>query len=152
MKERHFLHSLFILGTTLVMCNLLFYFSKHLDTPNTQGLLVQNTYMGPTSSSIDNSSFVRVEVLVRDSSDLAGVQIRNVTFNGQEIPMKPRDILGKRASASFQLPPGNYILRWTVEKDKIIWPRTISHEEVVTISPRDLWIQILIEGEQVSIS
>ncbi len=152
MKEQNFIQTLFVLGISLVVLNLFFYFSKSPENIEPNTLLAQNTYMGPTEPIPGNPSLVRVEVLVRDSPALAGVQIRNVIFDQKEIPLKPRDILGKRASASFQLPPGNYTLRWTVEKDKVIWPRTTTHEEIITIDPKDLWIQILIEGDQVSIS
>jgi hypothetical protein len=54
--------------------------------------------------------------------------------------------------ASFQVPPGKYKLRWKVNRNKIVWPRTIDREEEVTISPRDQWLQISIVGEDVSIS
>lgn len=154
MKGQRLIQTLVIFGTALTVFNILFYFSKQMNAPDPSNtpLLTQNTYMGPTTPIPGNPSLVRVEVLVRDSPELAGVQIQSVIFDEKEIPLKPRDILGKRASASFQLPPGSYLLRWTVEKDKIVWPRTISHEEMVTIDPRDLWIQILIEGEHVSIN
>jgi hypothetical protein len=47
---------------------------------------------------------------------------------------------------------GKYKLKWKVKRDQHAWPRTISHEEEVTIDPRDLWIQITITGENASIS
>jgi len=137
--------------------NAFLYFGKIVESGSsitdftTSELLVQNTYLGPTEPIPGNPQLVQIEVLVRDSPETAGVQIQSVIFNGQAIPLKPRDIFGKRASASFQLPPGNYMLRWTVNRNKLIWPRLITHEEEVTLDPRDLWIQILIEGEQVSI-
>lgn len=153
MKGQRIIHLIFILGTTLCTLNLLLYLSKDsLSSPPKETVLItQNTYMGPTAPVPGDPYLVRVEVLVKDSPDIAGVQIQNVTFNGQSIPLKPRDIFGKRASASFQLQPGKYTLRWTVNRDKTIWPRTITHEEEVTIDPRDLWIQILIEGDSASI-
>ena len=98
-----------------------------------------------------NPQLVRVEVIVRDSPEAGGVQVQNASFNGQGIPLKPRDIYGNRGSSSFQVPPGKYKLRWIVQRDKVEWPRTISHEEDVTIDPRDLWLQIYIEGEEASI-
>jgi len=113
--------------------------------------IVQNTYMGPTSPIPGDPYLVRVELLIKDSPDAGGPQIRNVTFDERAIPLKPRDIFGKRGAASFQLPPGKYTLRWTVNRDNIVWPRVLSFEEEVTLSPRDLWVQILIEGERASI-
>ena len=140
-------HLLLIFGAALCALNLALYFSP----TSKEVLLAQNTYLGPTEPVPGNPSLVRVELLVKDSPDLAGVQIQRVTFDGQSVPLKPRDIFGKRGAASFQLPPGKYTLRWTVGRDKIIWPRTASHEEEVTIDPRDLWIQILVEGDHASI-
>lgn len=155
MKEQRIIHLLLVFGATLCALNLFIYFSQEkqplLYHPSNGELLAQNTYLGPTAPVPGNPYLVRVEVLVKDSSDLAGVQIQSVTFDGKSIPLKPRDIFGKRASASYQLQPGKYTLRWTVNRDKIVWPRTITHEEEVTIDPRDLWIQILIEGDKASI-
>lgn len=155
MKEQKIIHLLLILGATLCVLNLFIYFSQEPNPilPNTSNtaLVTQNTYLGPTSPVPGNPHLVRVEILVKDSTDLAGVQIQSVTFDDQSIPLKPRDIFGKRGAASFQLQPGKYTLRWTVNRDKIVWPRTITHEEEVTIDPRDLWVQILIEGDNASI-
>jgi hypothetical protein len=94
---------------------------------------------------------VKVQILIRDSAQLGGVKILSVEFDGQSIPLKPADIYGIRGEAGFQKKPGKYALKWTVERDQVVWPRRISHEEEVAISPRDLWIQITIEGDQASI-
>jgi len=156
MQARRFFPFLLVLGVLLAG----FLLRSHKDAPPESSppdfpaysLFVQNTYMGPIQPIPGNPQLVRVEVLVRDSPEASGVQIQSVIFDGQAIPLKPRDIFGKRASASFQLSPGNYRLRWTVNRDKFAWPRSISHEEEVSLDPRDLWIQILIEGERVSIN
>ena len=113
--------------------------------------IVQNTYFGPKTPRTGNQILVRVQILIHDSPDPSGVQISQVNFNGQNIPLKPRDVSGFRGEGSFQVPPGTYDLVWVVERDKLVWPRQIDHEEVVTISPRDLWIQLSIVGETVSI-
>ncbi|MBI5273054.1 MAG: hypothetical protein HY861_03630 [Chlamydiia bacterium] len=115
------------------------------------GLWAQYTYQGPNQPVPGNPQLVRIEVLVRDSAQSAGVAIKSVTFNGQVVPLKPRDIYGNRGSSSFQLPPGEYSLLWVVQKDKFAWPRQATHEEKVTVSPRDLWLQISIEGDEASI-
>lgn len=148
-------HPLLIFGALICVLNLAIYFYQartYLSCPPSEGgLITQNTYLGPKEPIPGKPHLVRVEILIKDSADLAGVQIQSVTFDGQSIPLKPRDIFGKRGAASFQLEPGKYTLRWTVNRDKIIWPRTLSHEEEVIIDPRDLWVQILIEGDQASI-
>lgn len=98
-----------------------------------------------------NPQLVRVQVIVRDAPEASGLQIISAQFNEQPIPLQPRDIYGNRGMASFQVPPDKYKLKWKMNRDKFAWPRTISHEEEVTISPRDLWLQITIEGETASI-
>jgi hypothetical protein len=91
-------------------------------------------------------------VLVHDSPELAGLSIYSASFNQTDIPLKARDIYGYRGAASFQVPPGEYPLKWVVQKDKIAWPRKITHEETVIVSPKDMWIQIRIVGEEVTIN
>lgn len=116
------------------------------------GLMVQNTYFGPTSPIPGNPHLIRVQVLIYDSAEQGGLQIQEVEFDGNSIPLKPRDIYGFRGEGTFQVAPGTYKLNWTVQRDRIIWPRTIKHEETVTIDPRDLWIQITIQGENAAIT
>lgn len=149
MKMSQKINTLLLTGTILCGLNLIFVFPKKVIT--TRGVVTQNTYLGPTESDPASQNLIRVELLVKDSPDLSGVQIQNVTFNRRDIPLKPRDIFGKRGAASFQLPPGKYMLRWTVNRDKLIWPRTTSYEEEVLLDDRDLWVQITIEGSDVSI-
>ncbi len=150
MKESNIPRLILLSGAMLCALNLTAYFIE-AKKPSEQALFTQNTYLGPTAPVPGNPDLVRVELLIKDSPDLAGIEIQSVTFDGQAIPLKPRDIFGKRGAASFQLRPGKYTLRWTVNRDKVIWPRTISHEEEVNIDRRDLWIQIIIEGNHASI-
>ncbi|HSX14066.1 MAG TPA: hypothetical protein VLE96_06590 [Chlamydiales bacterium] len=116
----------------------------------TDGNIAQ-TYLGPKKFGLESADLIRVEILVKDSPLLSGLQIQNVVFNGQIVPLKPRDVFGKRGDASFQLPPGKYILKWTANRDSLIWPRVLKFEEEVILDPRDLWIQVQIEGDQASI-
>ncbi len=116
-----------------------------------QALLASYTYLGPKSPLQGDPQLIQVQVLVKDSLQSDGPVITQAEFNKQNIPLQPRDIYGNRGSASFQLSPGKYSLRWTINQHKTAWPRTISHEEEVTLSPRDLWLQIVIEGEKASI-
>ncbi len=116
------------------------------------GLIAQNVnnYLGPDGRT--PPELVRIQLLVHDDPNPQGVQIESVKFNGQSVPLKPRDIYGFRGQASFQLRPGKYTLKWKVQRDRLTWPRTIEHTEEVTIDPRDLWIQINIVGEKASIT
>ncbi|HEV7738122.1 MAG TPA: hypothetical protein VGO47_12230 [Chlamydiales bacterium] len=113
--------------------------------------MASNTYFGPIKPAPGNPQLVRLEVLVRDSPEASGLQIVSVEFNNTNIPLKPRDIYGNRGNASFQVKPGTYQLQWIVNRDKFAWPRSVTHEEIVTVSPRDLWLQVSIEGETASI-
>jgi hypothetical protein len=118
-------------------------------------ILGQNTndYLGPKIRKPSNAKLVRVQILVNDDPNPSGVQIQSAEFDSQKIPLKPRsDIYGFRGQASFQKKPGKYRLKWVVKRDTTAWPRTVSHEEEVTLDPRDLWIQITINGENASIS
>lgn len=113
--------------------------------------LVQNTYLGPISPVPGNPQLIRVEIIVNDDPKLGGLQITEVKFHGTTIPLKPRDVNGFRGQGSFQLPPGKYKLTWKANRDKSAWPRTVSHEQIVNLDPRDLWVQITIQGEEASI-
>lgn len=108
-----------------------------------------NTYLGPNKPV---KGLVDVQVIVYDERNPAGVQIQSVTFNEKSIPLRPRDVNGFRGQGSFKLSPGTYKLKWKVNRSKISWPETVSHEEEVTISPRDLWIQIKIDGETATLT
>lgn len=110
-----------------------------------------NDYFGPNERT-PGPEQVRVQILVNDDPSPQGVQIVSAQFHGQSIPLKPRDIYGFRGQTSFQVRPGKYTLKWKVRRDRIVWPRIISHEEEVLIDPRDLWIQITITGGHASIT
>lgn len=155
LKERFF-HLLLMAGTALFMMGTLLFFKQgaYPLSSHHSGLLAQNVneYLGPSQRSPGNAKLIRVQVLVNDDPNPEGVQIVNAELDQKSITLKPRDIYGFRGQASFQLKPGKYKLRWTVRRDKFAWPRTVEHEEEVTLDPRDLWIQITINGENASIS
>jgi hypothetical protein len=154
MSSQRFFQALLIFGTSLVMLGTILFFKQGAFPLQTSGLVCQsvNEYSGPTKKIPGNPQLIRIQVLVNDDPNPQGVQILDAEFDQQDIPLKPRDIYGFRGQSSFQTPPGKYKLKWTVHRDKFAWPRTIKHEEEVTISPRDLWIQITITGENASIS
>ena len=157
MNSQRFFQFLLILGTTLSMLATLLFFKQGtfpLMSMSHHGLVAQNVndYLGPSKKVPGNPQLIRVQILVSDSPNPQGVQIVDAEFNQKSIPLKPRDIYGFRGQASFQTPPGKYTLKWTVRRDRVVWPRTISHEEEVTLDPRDLWIQITITGETATIS
>jgi hypothetical protein len=155
MDAKKSISALVLLGATFSFLSIGLFFKKGtyplLGTKSIEGLLVQNTYFGPNHPLPGNPHLVRVEISVHDDTEPGGVQIQTVTFDNQNIPLKPRDIYGYRAKGSFQVEPGKYKLSWSIHRDRVIWPRTVSHEELVTVDPRDLWLQISIQGEKVSI-
>ena len=114
-------------------------------------IFASNTYFGPMDVGPGKNKLVKVEILISDSPDTGGMQIVEVQFNDQSIPLKPRGIDGRRGSASFQVLPGKYQLKWVVNRDNFAWPRNINKEAEVDVDPRDLWVQIEITGETVSI-
>jgi hypothetical protein len=145
----------FLICSTLLGLGLSFLYLQQIapveNIASLPGQTASYTYFGPDKPVPGNPQLVRLEVLIRDSPDADGLQIVSAEFNHTNIPLKPRDIYGNRGNASFQVKPGTYKLQWVVNRDKFAWPRTITHEEVVTVSPRDLWLQISIEGETASI-
>lgn len=145
----HLLRSLqyLVLGATVCTCA----YVVMQDLPETTEFLAQNTYFGPKEAVPNNAELIRIEVIIQDSPQLGGVRIEQASFDGHNIPMKTPDIYGHRGTASFQVMPGQYKLRWTVLRDTQVWPRTVDHEEIVHVSPRDLWVQITIEGEKATI-
>ncbi len=145
MRNSWFFRSLFIIAA--------FCFLTAILKPKVKetALVASYSYQGPTQAVPGNPKLVRIQVIVRDSPEAAGVQIQSVDFNGQGIPLQPRDLYGNRGSGSFQVSPGKYKLRWVVQRDKLVWPRVLSREEEVNVDPRDLWLQIEIVGEEASI-
>lgn len=147
MRQIRFFQLLASLGAAL------FFFSTAfcVEGNSASGEVAQNTYFGPISPVPGNPQLVRVEVSVYDSPKPGGLEIESVTFNGASIPLKPRDVYGFRGKGSFQYPPGKYKLSWVVNRDNRAWPRSVTHEETVFLDPRDLWVQVTIEGEEASI-
>lgn len=151
MDASRMLRLIVLIGALLACGSLALFFKNKTTSLPLDSLVAATTYLGPKSPIVGNPQLVRVEVLVKDAPEANGLQVTKVTFNGENVPLKPRDIYGQRGGASFQVPPGTYKLKWTVNKDRFAWPRTVSHEEEVTVSPRDLWLQLSIEGETASI-
>lgn len=149
MRELHFFQTLLIFGALLGAASI--YLTPKQETGS---LLAEagNTYMGPIGPIPGNPQLVQVQILVKDDPNPSGVEVTRVEFNQQTIPLKTRDIYGNRGGASFQLPAGSYRLKWTVNRDKLAWPREIDHEEIVHVSPRDNWVQVEIVGNNATIS
>lgn len=156
MNSQRFFGAILILGTFLVMLGTLLFFRQgSFPLMSSHHYLISqnvNEYLGPSQKIPGNPQLIRVQILVNDDPNPQGVQIVSAEFDQQNITLKPRDIYGFRGQSSFQTAPGKYKLKWTVHRDRFAWPRTVKHEEEVEVSPRDLWIQITITGENASIS
>jgi hypothetical protein len=141
-------------GALLVIAASCLYYHKSTPKMELIELLASagNTYFGPKSPPAGNPQLIYVQIYLKDSPDSAGPELVQVQFDHTNIPLKPRDLRGDRGSASFQLKPGKYKLRWKVNLHRYEWPRTSDHEIEVTLDPRDLWIQLEIEGETATIS
>ena len=117
--------------------------------------LAQGAYYGspppPHFLAPSPTNQIRVQIEIYDDPKLGGVRIRDISFNGQDIALQSADLKGFRGEAGFQLAPGTYNLVWTVTRDQIIWPRTIRHREKIAIGKKDEWVQITVQGEQVTI-
>jgi hypothetical protein len=152
MGSEKFFRFILLFGAALCASGIFFTLTKPLSSSSSTIAQNVNEYLGPDGKAPTSKELIRIQILVNDDPSPQGVQIQSVAFDGKSISLKPRDVYGFRGQASFQLPPGKYKLNWTVQRDKYIWPRTVSHEEEVILDPRDLWIQITIIGDSASIS
>ena len=153
MGAQKFFQCLLGFGTMLLIFAVLLIFDP-MTTGRHANIVAQNTntYLGPNEKLPGNPDLVRVQVLVYNDPNPNGAAILSAGFDGTQIPLKPRDIYGYRGQASFQKPPGKYRLQWEVSHGQNTWPRSTSHEETVTLDPRDLWIQITVTGDSAEIS
>lgn len=157
MSSQKFFQFLLVLGAGLSLLGITLFFKQGkwpLITSVKSDLLAQNTntYLGPEHKLPGNPQMTRVQILVYNDPNPKGVTIVKASFDGASIPLKPRDIYGYRGQASFQKSPGKYKLKWEVEGDKKVWPRTVDHETEVFLDARDFWIQITINGNNAEIS
>lgn len=155
MHSQRFFQFLLVLGATLFALGAILFFKQgKWPLVKEPRLICQNTntYLGPNRKLPNNPQLIRVQILVYNDPNPKGVTIAKASFDGTSIPLKPRDIYGYRGQASFQKPPGKYKLKWEVEGDKKLWPRTVDHETEVFLDVRDFWIQITINGNNAEIS
>ena len=115
-------------------------------------LLAQSIYYGPTSPpSPFTPHLVQVQVEVYDDPADGGQKVESAVFNQISMPLKPADVYGFRAGGGFQLPKGDYPLVWETSRGENNWPRTVKHKQMIKIQDKDVWVQITIQGEKVTI-
>ena len=135
------LYLLLLIGAALCGIGVVLIFSH-------QTCYAQTPYYGPTSPV---SGVIPVEIQIYDDPELGGVAIEEVIFDGRQIPLKPSGIRGFRGGGNFKLAPGSYDLIWTVSRSGSGWPRTARQKHKVRIQQNDVWVQISIHGEQVTV-
>src|ERR1700733_1715425 len=80
-------------------------------------------------------------------------QIKNVSFNGEEIELDDSDYFKPRKITNYRLPPGRYMLQWNTEKVGVKLatdPPNKIHERIVAIESGDKEVRILIKGDNIS--
>jgi len=135
------LYLVLLLGAALFGVGVVLFFQH-------QVCFAQTPYYGPTSPV---EGVIPVQIQIFDDPELGGVKIEEASFNGQTIPLKPSGVRGFRGGGSFKQAPGRYDLIWTVSRGGKDWPRTVQHKEKVSVKQNDVWIQVAIHGEKVTV-
>lgn len=135
------LYLLLLLGAILSGIGVVLFFQHH-------ECYAQTPYYGPTSPV---EGLIPLEIQIYDDPELNGVTIQDASFDGQQIPLKPSGVHGFRGGGSFKKAPGSYDLIWTVHRGKNDWPRTVQQKQKVRVKPNDVWIQIAIHGEKLTV-
>jgi hypothetical protein len=99
-----------------------------------------------------NEDLIRVQIIIYDNTKKEYNDIVKVTFNNQNIILQTADTNGKRAIKYYQLPPGDYKLKWKVSKSDFAWPRSKSFEKNIELQKTDKYVFIMINGDQITIS
>jgi hypothetical protein len=98
------------------------------------------------------SHLARIEIAVKDDLKSPNGKVLKVEFNDDTLALKPSDPQGTRGSTFIQIQPGTYTITWNVKNNKYTWPRYTTHSKQIKIESTDLWIHILIEGKNITIS
>ena len=96
--------------------------------------------------------YARVEISVNDDLTSPDGKVLDVSFNDDQITLRPTDSRGRRGSTFLQLKPGVYTIKWKVKNNKYSWPRYTNYKKNINVTSSDLWIHILINGKNITIS
>ena len=135
------LYFVLLLGAVLCGISIVLFFQH-------QDLYAQTQYFPPSLSS---GKLIPVEIQIYDDPELGGVTIQDVSFDGQQIPLKPTGVYGFRGGGSFKKASGSYDLVWTIQRPGNDWPRTVQKKQKVIIKGNDVWVQISIHGENMTV-
>lgn len=92
-----------------------------------------------------------VQITFRDPDDDANTIIRSAYFQGKTIPLRNRSPNRFRAEIHKKLPAGTYEIRWVVETDISTFSEIKEIRKTFIIRPQDVWVDILIEGENMTL-
>ncbi len=93
---------------------------------------------------------VKVHLMVKDGKDIDTARVIYVIFNGKEIPLKKGSPL--RANYHTSLKPGTYPIEWSLLKAKTGFTREANFHKRVKIKEGTPWVEIKIEGDELSIN
>lgn len=153
MRKYFFQKILFVaLGALLFSAGVIYLHSinKPSSVPYDKKIMAQASLLRPQPHYRPNlQHYVKVKLEIRENTDPLGDKIVSVQLGGHNIPLRPADPTGNRGTTHLQLKPGKYVLKWKVKKQRYTWPRYSIYKEEIDISPKTLWIDILLDGERV---
>lgn len=93
---------------------------------------------------------VKVHLTIRDGKDNKAERISYVFFDRNKIALRKGSPL--RANYHTSLSPGTYIVEWGLLKTKTGFSREATFRKKVTIKEKSPWVEIKIEGDELSVS
>ncbi len=96
-------------------------------------------------------NLINIQITFMDpENDVQGV-IESATFDGKPVELQSPNPTRLRATIYPRVEPGTYELSWTVRKNSAVWPQTLSNNKEITITKQDQWMEILVEGNSITI-
>lgn len=94
---------------------------------------------------------IRVELLIKQNFEKEEGRIASVYFDGKQIPFSADDPAGLKNPIFVRVPPGTHTIVWNVSNHHFIWPKTTTIKRNIVISKDQLWVYVLLEGEEIQI-
>jgi hypothetical protein len=95
---------------------------------------------------------VNVNITVMNDDPHARSKVLEVFLDGYKIPMGSLEPFVSRERKYFALRPGLHYIEWTVENKKLIFPEKKTLRKEFRVYGEDVWIHIIIKGEQIEFS
>lgn len=106
----------------------------------------------PSVFSAHIEKLIDLTIKVEDPS--FNVTVKDVSFDGQEIPLDAPNHLNKlRKATSYRLLPGRYVINWTTEKTsmKRLDEKPQQHERILVLESGDATVRVCIKGDILSL-